>query len=120
MKIEFDRKANAAYIRISSQKVVKTVPVTDECMIDLDSKNKVVGIELLSISSLNDDFRIWFDLSGAADYLDKAPVTIRRWVREGRLPYHKPGKEYLFQKKDLDQFIDKSRNAEKGSSEKGN
>mgnify|MGYP001077549122 CR=1 FL=1 len=113
MKIEFDRKANAAYIKISSKKIKKTVTVTDECMVDLDCENNVIGIELLSISSLDDDFCLWFDLAGAADYLDKAPVTIRRWVREGRLPYHKPGKEYLFQKKDLDCFIHKSRMAGK-------
>lgn len=109
MKLTVDRKANAAYIKISSRPVAKTVPVTDECAVDLDAKDRVVGIELLSINFLTNDFCLWLDLPGAADYLDKAPVTVRRWIREGRLPYYKPGKEYLFQKEDLDKFLEQSR-----------
>lgn len=34
-------------------------------------------------------------------------VTIRRWVKEGKIPYYKPGKEYLFVKEDIDDFINK-------------
>lgn len=109
MRLSVDRKANAAYIKISSKPVTKTVSVTDECAVDLDENDSVVGIELLSISSLTDDFRIWLDLPGAAEYLDKSPVTVRRWIRDGRIPYFKPGKEYLFQKEDLDHFLEQSR-----------
>lgn len=109
MKISFDRKADASYIKLSNKKIGKTVAVSDYCNVDLDSEGKVVGIELLFISQYMDDFRLWLDITNTAQYLDKSPVTLRRWVQEKKIPYYKLGKEYLFIKEDLDEYIRKQR-----------
>jgi len=109
MKISFDRKADASYIKLSNKKISKTVPVSDYCNVDLDSEGKVVGIELLFISQYMDDFKLWLDITNTAQYLDKSPVTLRRWVQEKKIPYYKLGKEYLFIKEDLDEYIRKQR-----------
>ena len=105
MNITFDRKADSGYIKISRKKITRTIPVSDYCNVDIDSHGGVVGIELLFISQYMDDFKRWLDLSSAAEYLDKSTVTIRRWVKENKIPFYKPGKEYQFLKEDLDEFM---------------
>jgi len=107
MQISFDRNADASYIKLSKRKISKTISVSDYCNVDVDSESRVVGIELLFISQYMDDFKLWLDITNAAEYLNKSSITIRRWVQEKRIPYYKPGKEYLFIKKDLDEFIRK-------------
>lgn len=109
MKIEIDRKADAGYIKLSNKKIEKTVSVSEYCNVDIDSDGGVSGIELLFISQYMDDFKLWLDLANTAEYLNKSPVTIRRWVKEGKIPYYKPGKEYLFVKEDIDDFIHKQK-----------
>jgi excisionase family DNA binding protein len=109
MKISFDRKADASYIKLSNNKIIKTIPVSDYCNVDLDSETKVVGIELLFISQYMDDFKLWLDITNTAQYLDKSPVTLRRWVQKKKIPHYKLGKEYLFIKEDLDEYIRKQR-----------
>lgn len=105
MKISFDRKADASYIKLSNKEISKTISVSDYCNVDLDSEGKVVGIELLFISQYMDDFKLWLDITDTAQYLDKSPGTLRRWVKEKKIPYYKLGKEYLFIKEDLDEYI---------------
>lgn len=105
MKISFDRKADSGYIKLSRKKIAKTTSVSDYCNVDIDNEGGVVGIELLFISQYIDDFKRWLDLSSAAEYLDKSTVTIRRWIKEDKIPYYKPGKEYLFLEEDLDEFM---------------
>jgi excisionase family DNA binding protein len=109
MNIEIDRKADAGYIKLSNKKIDKTVSVSEYCNVDIDSDGRVSGIELLFISQYMDDFKLWLDLANTAEYLNKSPVTIRRWVKEGKIPYYKPGKEYLFVKEDIDNFIHKQK-----------
>jgi len=111
MKISFDRKADASYIKLSNKKVNKTISVSDYCNVDLDLEGAVVGIELLFISRYMDDFKLWLEINDAAEYLDKSPITIRRWVQEKKIPYYKLGKEYLFIKEDLDKYIRKQKGA---------
>jgi excisionase family DNA binding protein len=107
MNITFDRRADTGYIKLSSKKIAKTVSVSEYCGVDIDEDGAVVGIELLFISRYMDDFKLLMDLNSAAEYLDKSPITIRRWVKENRIPYYKPGKEYLFLKEDLIEFINR-------------
>lgn len=109
MKISFDRKADASYLKLSNKKIAKTIPVSDYCNVDLDSEGKVVGIELLFISQYMDDFKLWLDITDTAEYLDKSPITIRRWVQDKKIPFYKLGKEYLFIKEDLDEYIRKQK-----------
>jgi excisionase family DNA binding protein len=37
----------------------------------------------------------------SAEYLEVAEVTVRRWAKEGKLPFHKIGKNYVFATEDL-------------------
>lgn len=111
MNITIDRKADSGYIKLSRKKIAKTISVSEYCGIDIDEDGAVVGIELLFISRYMDDFKPWLDLGSAAEYLDKSPITIRRWVKENRIPYYKPGKEYLFLEEDLIEFIQKHKKA---------
>jgi excisionase family DNA binding protein len=107
MKVTFDRSVDAGYIKLSTKKIDKTVSVSDYCNIDLDDEGKVIGIELLFISQYMDDFKLWLELASAADYLSKSEVTLRRWVKDGSIPYYRLGREYLFLKEELDKFIQK-------------
>ncbi len=46
--IEYDRDANAFYIRISNEKTVKTISYGKDNFIDIDENGKIVGIEVLN------------------------------------------------------------------------
>ena len=51
MKITYDKIANAAYLYFKkAQKVAKTVPVSEDVIIDLDSNGNVLGVEILNAS----------------------------------------------------------------------
>ncbi len=53
MTITYDKEANAAYIYINTPNnnlVSKTVPVSDDVMIDFGSKGELLGIEILNAS----------------------------------------------------------------------
>jgi excisionase family DNA binding protein len=111
MRLSFDRSADASYIKLSAKKIDRTVPVSGYCNVDLDEEGKVVGIELLFIGQYMDDFKLWLELPNAAEYLNKSEITLRRWVKEGGVPYYRMGREYLFLKEELDDFIKKQKRA---------
>ena len=111
MRVNFDRSADASYIRLSEREIDKTVAVSDYCNVDLDREGKVIGIELLLITQYMDDFKLWLELPSAAEYLNKSEITLRRWVKDGGVPYYKLGREYLFIKEELDEFIKKHKKA---------
>ena len=46
--IEYDKDANAFYVRISNEKTVKTIPYGNDNFIDIDKNGKIVGIEVLN------------------------------------------------------------------------
>lgn len=48
-----------------------------------------------------DDIPTAFTIKEASAYLEVAEITIRRWAKEGKLPYHKVGKNYVFRVDDL-------------------
>ncbi len=48
-----------------------------------------------------DDIPSAFTIKEASAYLEVAEITIRRWAKEGKLPYHKVGKNYAFRVDDL-------------------
>lgn len=37
----------------------------------------------------------------SSEYLGVAEVTVRRWAKDGKLPFHKVGKNYVFDVDDL-------------------
>jgi excisionase family DNA binding protein len=105
MKIELDRNANAAYIRISNAPIETTKQVSDYCNVDLDSKGGIVGIEMLYVSEYNADFKAWLNVAGLAEYLQKSEETIRRWIKSKEIPSYKFGREYCFDKDEIDEYI---------------
>ena len=50
MNFNYDPKVDAACIKLTSEKVVRTDEVRPGIMIDLDEEDRVVGIEVLSVS----------------------------------------------------------------------
>ncbi len=52
MKIKYDTNADAAYMSVAPGKIQKTVPLNEHIIIDFDSRQNIVGIELLGVSHL--------------------------------------------------------------------
>jgi excisionase family DNA binding protein len=48
----------------------------------------------------------YFRIGEAAQYLRAQPASVRRWVRQGRLPARRSGNYFLFTKKDLRNFLE--------------
>lgn len=49
MKLRYDSKVDAAYITLDDAPVVESEQVRPGIVIDLDSQNRVVGIEILNV-----------------------------------------------------------------------
>ncbi len=47
MKIEYDSEVDALYIRIQEKKVSRTKELEDGINIDLDEKDKLIGLEII-------------------------------------------------------------------------
>ena len=54
------------------------------------------------------DIPATFTIRESAEYLDVAEVTVRRWAKEGKLPFQKVGKNYVFTVDDLRKLRQKS------------
>lgn len=78
-KLEIDLDAEAAYLRLSDEKIVSTRDVTDAVLVDLDQMNMVVGIEILDLDSaipftvLTDKFHVHSEQMIALRQLGRAP-----------------------------------------------
>ena len=68
IQLEVDMMAGAAYIRLSTSTVHRTVQATDSVLIDLDDMGVAVGVEVLVLaaeipfSRLKDDFHVHSDV----------------------------------------------------------
>lgn len=51
MKITYDKIADAAYMTLRKGKVVKTVEMSSDVIVDLDKKGHLLGIEMLGASN---------------------------------------------------------------------
>jgi excisionase family DNA binding protein len=47
-----------------------------------------------------------YDITQAGKELRLAPITIRRLIRAGEIPYHKLGGKYLFTPEDLSAYLE--------------
>jgi uncharacterized protein YuzE len=45
--VKYRPEDNAAYIRLSQQKIIESAEVTPDVVFDYDAKGRIVGIELL-------------------------------------------------------------------------
>lgn len=52
-----------------------------------------------------DGGRRWLDLPHAAEYACLATKTIRRAISEGSLPFSKPGRKILVDRRDVDSWL---------------
>jgi uncharacterized protein YuzE len=61
VSIEFDPKARAAYIRLKSGKIAKTVEKSENFLLDLNARGELLGIEILNPHELSrNDFKSLF------------------------------------------------------------
>ena len=61
--------------------------------------------EILDIKEWQDEIaRKPFNLKQASEYLGVSPVTLRRWVKAGRVVAYKMGRAYTFKVRDLKEF----------------
>lgn len=51
MRVRVDRKSDALYFRLDESRIVESEEVRPGVVLDYDAENRVVGIELLNISS---------------------------------------------------------------------
>ena len=49
MELKYDAEADAAYIKVSAGRIARALEESDVCILDLDSRGNLVGIELLSV-----------------------------------------------------------------------
>jgi len=57
MKIEYDPKADAMYIRLKAGTVAESDEVRPGVVLDLDAEGKVLGIDMLDVSLRTDNPR---------------------------------------------------------------
>jgi len=50
VKLEYDREADAVYIRIKDADIATTRELEENVIVDIDASGKLVGIELLFVS----------------------------------------------------------------------
>ena len=52
MKISIDNKVDALYLKFNDNKVAETISLESEINVDIDSNNKVIGLEVLHYSKI--------------------------------------------------------------------
>ena len=50
MKLRIDKESDALYLRLDSAKVIESEQVAPGVIVEFDSKNRVVGLEVLNVS----------------------------------------------------------------------
>jgi uncharacterized protein YuzE len=50
MKLRIDKEADALYLRLDKAKIIESEQVAPGVIVDFDSKNRVVGLEILNVS----------------------------------------------------------------------
>ena len=55
--LEFDRKTDDLYLRLRKGKVSSSEPLADNMAVDLDSKRRVLGLELLLSPTMDREIR---------------------------------------------------------------
>jgi len=51
MKIQYDKLADAMYIYFKKGRISKTIKMKDRLIVDVDKNGKIIGLEILGISS---------------------------------------------------------------------
>lgn len=56
MKLQVDRDADALYLRLDDSQIIESQEVSPGIVLDFNSENQVVGIEILQLSKRSPDF----------------------------------------------------------------
>ena len=59
----------------------------------------------------------FINIEAAAKYLNIKPVTLRKWVKDRKVPAHQIGKQWKFKISELDAWINSGESAIKDKSE---
>ena len=51
MKLIYDKEADAAYLKVSTSVIKRSVPIGDETIIDVDAQGSIVGVEFLNVKT---------------------------------------------------------------------
>ena len=49
MKMHYDEKSDALYLRLDESKIIKSEEVLPGIVLDLDANNQIVGVEILRV-----------------------------------------------------------------------
>jgi uncharacterized protein YuzE len=58
MKVSKSKKIDVAYVQFRKGSAIKTVEIMENILIDLDSKGRVLGIEVLSLEELAPELKL--------------------------------------------------------------
>ena len=51
----------------------------------------------------------WVNLSDVAKHLSVSQDTVRNWIKSGKLPFYKAGKQYKFKISEVDRWVTEGR-----------
>jgi len=54
----------------------------------------------------------WVNLADIADHLSVSQDTIRNWLKTGKIPTYKAGKQYKFRISEIDRLLEEGKLAE--------
>ena len=104
INFEYDKEADAVYIKLRNGEFARNTKLSNSIILDLDKNDNILGIEIINVNKLG-GFLSLFDIKAAANYLNVSEVTVRRWVKEGKIPAYQFGRAYQFRKEELDNFV---------------
>lgn len=127
MKMTYDKKSDSAYIYLNKNektKVLKTIEINDDINYnaDLDENDNIVGIEILDFKKTygyipnyidvdfldqNDNLKV-FTPDEVAKILKVNSDTIRKYIREGKIPASKIGNTYRITSKNITDFLNQN------------
>ena len=100
--MKFTHRPDLDYVSIDFKNEIEAKSVfKDGIIVRLDKRGHVIGIDITdSARFFSGDMTL--SLQEACTLLDISESTMRRRVREGKIPFSKPnGKDYVFRKEDI-------------------
>ena len=87
--------------------IVEAIELHLEDMKSVPPTDRVPAIEVIQSTPFPSDYLI--SLPEACKLLDISDATIRRYIKDGKLPAYNFGKEYKFKLNEISKFIDSTR-----------
>ena len=58
MKIQYDKDANAIYVRLSNDKIVESEEIKEDVIVDYNEKDEIVSVEILNVKTKSNEIEI--------------------------------------------------------------